>query len=246
MTRDEGDAFTHLVLVPGHAAFRAEVPRPPDDARWDEHWVLEPHQSGEPPLYLAHAEEGARIALSDPAALLVCAGRRREGSGSWSEGGSYLAILCSRYPELRKKGRAEELSRDSFENLLFSLVLFVTEIGAPPRRVTVTGFRFKEARFRHHARALRVDDAAFHYQGVNDPVDLDAARRGEARTLAAFERAPYGNTREILEKRRSRESAAASGPEARHPALVDFLAFLEGDRGAGREYPDRFPWEAVS
>jgi len=105
----------------------------------------------------------------------------------------------------------EEFARDSFENLLFGVCRFKECAGGYPETVTVVSWGFKAARFDLHREALRWPAPRFRYCGVNQPQDLDGARRGEAATVASFRQDRYG-TGDVLGSKR-----AARNPFSRRP-----------------------------
>lgn len=75
----------------------------------------------------------------------------------------------------------EDFALDSFENLLFSLYRCKQFIGEFPRKITIVGFGFKEARFLQlHARAIDFPTKNIQYIAVDpaptnyDPIKLKA------------------------------------------------------------------------
>jgi hypothetical protein len=73
--------------------------------------------------------------------------------------------------EVSLRATTEEFSRDSFENLLFSLCRFREVTGAYPAKVTVVGFSFKAPRFRDlHRAAVRFPIDRYEYIGIDPPM----------------------------------------------------------------------------
>jgi len=120
---------------------------------------------------------------------------------------------------------SNEYARDSIENVLGDIATFKALTGSLPRFITVTGWKFKDERFREHAEAIGVPIGRFDYVGVNDPSDdnLALAQAGERRTIAAFRADPLGRELEgmvddvrypgsLAEKRQLRDPLARGNP----------------------------------
>ena len=140
----------NLVIVAGHAPFKESIGQVPENPEADDAWVLQPFQHGEPPLYVAHIRRGVELSSWDPEALLMFSGgyTRREAGLRWSEAGTYAALAAhfgwwteendeSSGPKPASRFATEDFSRDSFENLLFSICRFQEITGQYPDRVTV-------------------------------------------------------------------------------------------------------------
>ncbi|HBY60450.1 MAG TPA: hypothetical protein DEH78_11545 [Solibacterales bacterium] len=194
----------HLIVVAGHA-----VPFRFDRLDSDEGWYLKPFQKGEGRFYTAHAEAGVRLASEDPGSLLIFSGGQTDGdAGPRSEGQGYW--LIAEYREwfgdrsVRERAQTEEFSRDSLENVLFSLCRFREVTGFYPERLTCVGWQFKEKRFDLHRAAVRFPRERYRYVGVNDPEDLATAEGHEEVRRQVFERDPYGAGPEPASKREAR------------------------------------------
>jgi hypothetical protein len=230
-----------MILVAGHA-----IPFRFDRLHNDEGWYLKHFQQGDGPQYLAHVRHAVDLTARDPGVLLMFAGGQTDRfAGPRSEGQGYW-LIADHYdwfgdPEVRARATTEEFSCDSFENLLFGICRFREYLGCYPDRVTVVGWRFKEARFRFHAECLRLAPEQFHYEGVNDPDELDTASRFEAQRLQVFRADPYGAGEEPTRKRVERNAF-----RRQHGYLVSCpeVAQLLQHRG-----PDLFrgsvPWRAT-
>lgn len=246
----------HLVIVPGHAAFKQRTRDTPEHPEWDAAWALRPFQLGEPAFYIEHIRRGVLHAARDPEALLVFSGSRtRLESGRWSEAASYFQVArkaCFWMPapftalrrSIAQRTATEEYARDSFENLLFSLCRFRQLAGAYPRRITVVGWAFKGPRFELHRKALRLPPT-FRYDGFNDPLDLEHARAGERLVLEAFRRSPYGLEPAIMRKREERNPFRLEHNYGTCPGLAGFFRFIAQPVGPETEFPGRLPWEAM-
>jgi len=197
----------------------------------DASWFLRDYQRGEPRFYIEHVRRGVELAAADRRTVLVFSGGQTfPDAGPRSEALGYWA-LAEHFewwgaPQVRARSILEDFSGDSFENVLYSICRFREFAGVYPRAVTVTGWGFKAARFLHcHRPAARFPPERFQYVGVNDPVDLAAAIRGEAANRAAFEADPYGRAGALARKRdgrnpfRRQHGFHASCPELK--ALLD-------------------------
>lgn len=233
------DGLRHLVLVVGHA-----VPFRMDRLDSDEGWFLKPFQAGEGPFYVEHVRAGVHLAAADPEALLVFAGGQTDrAAGARSEAQGYREIAdhygWEGFAGVAARATTEEFSLDSFLNLLYGLCRFRECTGTYPRRVTVAGWRFKQARFDFHRQTLRYPADCYRYEGVNDPRELAKAAHFEALRLADFREDPFGHSPALQEKRAQRNPFRRQhGYGASCPEVVGLL------RHEGPEpYPERLPWE---
>lgn len=159
----------HLIIVPGHSIqWCTEQGRDLND---EQCWFLHDYQRGQVPLFLEHIKQAVSIAKNDLKSLLLFAGgQTRPGMGPRSEGQSYfsaaekLGLLTG---TLYDRAATEEFSRDSLENLLFSMCRFRQITGKLPSKVTVVGFPFKARRFNElHRGAAQIDSKNFTYVSV--------------------------------------------------------------------------------
>jgi len=203
---DVGEAanYDHLVLVPGHAVWIGGSPEE------DSSWTLAPYQAGEGRAFAEHLRAGVEQAAADPRAWLMASGgcTRREHPDR-SEAHSYLELAADQgwfgHGALAERSSAEPCARDSYENLLLSLLAFRELHGRWPRRVTVSGWGFKAPRFNDHAEALGWPLARFHYRGSGTPGDPPAAARAERATRALFRTSH--NAPGLVDKRRARRGS---------------------------------------
>lgn len=242
-------AIDHLVVVAGHAPFRREIRRAPDDPSRDDPWVLQDFQRGEPRAYLEHIRAGVDAAQSPRTLLVFSGGRTRREAGPWSEGETYLSIARSQgwvgpgtqMPS--ERCAVEEYARDSFENLLYSLDLFCRARLAPPRTLTVVSWRFKKERFDLHRQTLRFPKTRYRFLGPNDPTSVEDARKGEFRTLEAFRESPYGLDGSLAEKKALRNPFSVTPPPP-SSELASFFQFLAQPENTRQVFSEAFPWEA--
>lgn len=205
----------NLIVVPGHAPFRADVRGVPSDPSEDYLWALSDFQLGEPPAYIEHIKEGV-AQLSDDlgqAMLVFSGGRTRLAGGPWSEAATYNAIASHYHywePADRRRTRMagqialEPFARDSLENLTHAIDTFVGSTSLRPEKITIVGWGFKEERFLFHARTLGLSRRFVRYIGVNDPVDIEKALLGEQQTLRLFREDPHALQEPLISKRAAR------------------------------------------
>jgi hypothetical protein len=246
----------NLIVVACHAPFKETTVTVPADPQRDEAWVLQSFQRGEPPLYIAHARRGVELLRADPNAVLIFSGgyTRREAGLRWSEAQTYCSIAKAQNwweggegenerAAIESRTAREDYSRDSFENLLFSLCRFQQVVGEYPRQVTLISWAFKRERFDLHRQAIRFPAQRFRFDGFNEPIGLEAALRGEAITMAAFRENRYGSGGPIAEKRIGRNPFKREHDFRSCPQMDEFFRFLENPANADRPYPSRLPWE---
>lgn len=240
----------------GHAPFRETTLSVPADPERDEHWVLQSFQISEPPLYIAHAQRGVEMLKADPKALLIFSGgyTRREAGLRWSEAETYRGIArhFDWWPhgeadpaaiELEARADVEDYSRDSFENLLFSICRFQRAVGRYPDHVTLISWAFKRERFDLHRAAIRFPAERFRFEGFNNPIGLEAALRGEAITLEGFRQNRYGSDGPIAGKRLTRNPFCREHDFGSCPGLRQFFTFINDPANRNAEFPARLPWE---
>eukprot|EP00047_Mylnosiga_fluctuans_P021650 m.107309 g.107309 ORF g.107309 m.107309 type:complete len:212 (+) comp8977_c1_seq1:4382-5017(+) len=198
----------HLVIVPCHGIYRHG---PPEQ---DSSWFIAEFQAGESKEFCTHIRTACELASRDNQATLVFSGGQTKlEAGPISEAGSYMeaAVELGLLGEsLLLRIQLEEYSRDSMENLAYSISCYrESHEDQMPSKITVVGWGFKEERFRRHAAALGV---SIEYVGCGTPTHKAAAEAGEARTLAAYHTDPLGNSGELLAKRRTRNPFARQIP----------------------------------
>lgn len=146
----------------------------------------------------------------------------------------------------------EPHARDSFENVLFSLVRSHMVSGQFPTSLTIVGFAFKEHRFvLLHLEALQWTGRV-RYCG-NSPFPPLPRRQAYFAELAAaeermaaqpFGRDPYGLRLPLADKKHSRNPFGDTSPYAHamaaHPGLSSLLACM--DSGTALATPVTFPW----
>ncbi|GAX80190.1 hypothetical protein CEUSTIGMA_g7628.t1 [Chlamydomonas eustigma] len=220
----------NLVLVAGHAVYTG---LDFSLAKQESSWFLEPYQkvAGEAQSFIDHIELGVKEASNDPEAMLLFSGgQTRQEAGPRSEGLSYwvVAEAASWFGTLGVRNRTftEEHARDSFENLLFGLCRFYELTGHYPRHITVISYTLKQDRFSSlHREAVQFPSEHFSFIGTPIPPLAKGALEGEARTVAAFRKDPYGCNGELQQKRLRRDPFAV-GPI--HPSRCPDMKSLLG------------------
>lgn len=230
------DSLDNLILVAGHAVYVSDNVRDPGA---DSSWCLQEFQKGEPPFYIEHIREGARLADDNRSALLVFSGgQTRAEAGPRSEGLSYWLIAEHfswwQRGDVSLRTTTEEYARDSFENVLFGICRFWECTGKPPSLIKVVSWAFKRRRFAMHIAALRFPVSRFEFIGANDPVDLAGAEEGEQKAVALFESDPYGTGPVLGKKRDERNPFNRTHPYAVScPVLEQLLRHKGPDVFAG-------------
>jgi len=175
--------------------------------------------------------------FADEVGAAARAGEAGRGGGEDAQREAQAGAVAS----VRARAYTEEHARDSFENLLFGLCRFYEVTGRYPKRVTVVSYTLKERRFNEvHRAALRFPAARFAFVGTPVPPAAVGAAEGEARTVAAFAKDPYGcDPRGELAAKRARRDPFAVGPP--HPSRCPAMAGLLRHCGPG-QFAGVVPW----
>lgn len=148
-------------------------------------------------------------------------GQTNQMAGPRSEAASYLMVAdAMQYygldtSKLRGRILLEEYSRDSYENLLFSICRFRELAGSYPEQITIFGLAFKRKRFEElHRLAIRFPPSKFKYVGISNddnikPVaagpDALSPQEGELlHSFAPYQQDLYGCSGSLHKKRISR------------------------------------------
>ncbi len=150
--------------------------------------------------------------------LLFSGGPTQAAAGERTEAESYLESVASRgwwgNPEVAERAFTGNYARDSFENLLFSIMRFQELNGAWPDLVTVCGWRFKAERLDLHRRAIQRPLNQYEYIGVNNPPagTLNLALHDEAVLVKSVRRDPLLAGPEFIRKRAARNPLGRRRP----------------------------------
>ncbi|CAM9787246.1 unnamed protein product, partial [Chrysoparadoxa australica] len=206
--KEEAHQLERLIVVTGHATTMSSGCH--HDLTSDKGWYLLSYQRDKdiPASLLDHIKHGVELAHSDPKALLVFTGNvshTRRFVQKSEASAYYFAALESGWwgtPEVmispvQARACGEDFSRDSFENVLFSVARFREVTGHYPTHLTVVGYDFKEWRFKNlHMPALGWPLKRFTYAGLvpqGAKFDHEGARRGEEEnSVVPFSHDPYG------------------------------------------------------
>ena len=180
-----------VIIVPGHGVFRGL-----NAEEWanENQWGLDPHFHEGSGLLIRAIAQHIKMGLQelkddvDRSIVVFSGGQTKPGAGPRSEGLSYYLLmeatkLFGLFPVGSAQAQhvmttrvfAEEYSRDSYENLLFSVCRFKEVTGHYPSRIVVVGWEYKRRRFEDlHRVALRWPKQRFRYIGVDI---VDAAKQ---------------------------------------------------------------------
>lgn len=244
---------THLVVVCCHSTYDGQ-----SDPRLESSWVLEPFRRANPAIHkpsehhtlIQHILAGASILDRDPTALLVFSGGRTQNEVESTEAESYKRAY-GRLANGDLDGRiaCENNATDSFQNLLFSILLFRRETGAYPQHISLITHAFKERRFLHlHAPAIRWPADRIRTMGINPAFtreDLDQIHRNEnENAFKHFIVDPYGLRPPLSEKRTSRNWNSTVLEKVAESLEDRVTLLLKWDGGpAGKDiYSGPLPW----
>ena len=194
------DLPNHLVIVPGHAVLNIDQTTI-DTLNSEKAWKLLDYQEkqGLPQIISSHIQTALNITRSDEkSVLLFSGGQTRVDAGPISEGLSYYIYSKKMkwLEDIESQVFVEEYSRDSLENLMFSLCRFKEVTGRYPSQVTVVGFDLKKERYSTlHREAVDFPISSFSYVGLK-PLSLtfnhNTAAAGEQKTVSSFQHNMYG------------------------------------------------------
>jgi hypothetical protein len=256
------NGLENLILVAGHAVYTAADFRHPFD---DESWYLQSFQEGEPPFYIEHIHRGVELANQDKKALLIFSGgQTRLEAGPKSEAQSYWMVANHAFrwwamTNVMLRSTTEEFARDSLENIVFGICRFRECAGRIPANIVLVSWKFKEKRFEMHRKTIGFPALRFTFDGVNNPVNLNAAENGEKKTaVEPFSKDRWGialrpkdsdpkedKATYLGTKRKERNPFGRQHPYATScPEMVELLKRMESTPTATPE-PENAPQPAV-
>jgi hypothetical protein len=227
----------HLIIVCCHAIFHPDISSssfPLHNPYNESNWLLAPFQrsnqqtmkSGEHETFISHILAGLDAltsGFSHNSALLVLSGGPTKSSLTpLSEARSYYhaALALELAQGNRGGGRAhkffttgrillEEHATDSYQNLLFSILLFHRTTGKYPKQIRIITHAFKTKRFLHlHAPAIKWPSSCIQIQGIDPAMssqEYDETMRGEELSgYASWKQDPMGTGKALNEKRKQR------------------------------------------
>ena len=217
-----------LIIVAGHGIYVGNEYHKQAILQ-DKNWITD--HPGESSYYLSHIVKGIELLLLEPnSVLMFSGGMTRKEAGKRSEAMSYLDIatryclnissefyrdiIIKTHPVedmsiAYKRLIREDYARDSFENLLFSLLKYQQDNNRYPTKIQLISWKFKETRFMFHWHTLQkilpnLENTKFEFIGVENPVDLDMAMRGEKKALQEYLDDPLGEQGILFTKKQSR------------------------------------------
>ncbi len=243
------DSFNHLIIVCCHATYAGDG----SDLSASQ-WLLQKFQSEEHETFLAHILAGCHMLQLDAHARLVFSGgctadESRSESLGYSK--AALGLKIPDYDVLKQRTSLEQNATDSYQNLLFSLLIFRKEVGRYPEKITIITHAFKERRFLElHGPAIKFPAGRLRVQGINPPLrlaQLKEVEEGERRRgYAPFEQDLYGTRPPLSEKRKARRWSRDSIQTLRFDGMepqVERLLYWTGEKGGNLIIDEPMPWE---
>lgn len=219
--------YRDLVVVACHAIFLGNPETLACDVYSPLQWNLQPFQQpcgnkpGEHETFLRHIQAGLDIlsygAIKD-SSILIFSGGFTASRIKLSEARSYYnaAVALTKASArtesctemLGSRILLEENATDSFQNLLFSILLFRRTTGNYPETITVITHAFKTERFMmSHANAIRWPQESIRVQGINPVMsvgDYENTLSGEKRAFDSWKEDLYGARPPLSSKRDQR------------------------------------------
>lgn len=244
---DKWRSLKTAVVVCGHAVYNGGPSLDPSQAPLDKHWLLQPFQEGEGKYYIAHVKAGIHLASVDSESLLIFSGGQTRAPCILSEAQGYhhVAEMFRFWGEthVRCRTTTEEFSRDSFDNVLFSIARFKECVGHLPEKFIIVSWTFKQARFDFHTWSIRWPQAKYQFVGFGVPEDEEKAKLSETNTLKAFKLdvSGYGTTTDAalgIKKAARNPFRRQHGYSTSCPDMAPVLAW----RGQSRVLQTDVPW----
>ena len=218
-----------LVLVACHSVYKGtDYSHPEDTSSWS---LLEYQKKtpGQTHSFVEHIRLGVVEAANDGASMLLFSGgQTRKEAGPRAESMGYWMVAeandwFGHRDDVRQRAFTEEHSRDSLENVMFSVCRFYELTGRYPEKITVISYEFKEKRFLDvHRKAIQWPQKRMTFVGT-PTLDPEAAS-GEEHVRSLFEKDPYGCDGELATKRKKRDPFGNGGYHAdRCPAMKSLL-----------------------
>lgn len=185
------------IVVCGHAVYHGGPKlKPARLACSDENWFLLPFQKGEGRFFVSHIEAGVRLAADAMDSLLIFSGGQTRSPQILSEAQGYHDVASVfdfwGMNQVRSRVTTEEFSRDSFDNVLFSLARFRECVGHYPEKLTIISWAFKEQRFQFHTWSLYWPSSKYRFFGVGNPDNLEEAKIAAKCALEQFKKDLHG------------------------------------------------------
>ncbi|QDS67831.1 hypothetical protein FKW77_007312 [Venturia effusa] len=241
-----------LAIVCCHAIYEGSQPTDENNWRLQSFQRSSGLKPGEHLTFLQHIETG--IGLLDSRAvdaLVFSGGRTNPEAPELSEAQSYFNALRYTRRDAANGILLEGHATDSYQNLLFSILLFRQTYGYYPHEIIVITHAFKKNRFLDlHAKAIHWPSNRIRVLGIDPPfseTELESTIAMEHRhAYLPFSSDLYG-TGEVLNKKRvnRRWDPKVSIPELGNGLEDCVKTLLEWSGGVdGTEiFPQPLPWE---
>ena len=146
---------------------------------------------------------------------------------------------------------AEDLATDSFQNLLFSILLFLRKTTRLPEHITIVSHEFKRKRFLDlHCRTLNWPAGGITYVGIDPKKDEEGRKAidvGEDKARADWELDWWGYGENLDGKRRNRGWRGLEGLMGLEwEASAKQLMLWEGGETRREVFPLGVPGQALS
>lgn len=182
------DKIENLIILPCHSIFSPELNddvKSSKDLEDSNNWLMEPFQleSNDQISFLKHIEISFNeLHENIEDSILVISGGftkpqiKKSESSSYLEAAEKLGLLNMNINFLKDSNvLLEEYARDSYENVLYSILTFYKKFSKFPKKITVVGFGFKRERFlAYHLTTLgyynsiQVDSKDINYNHLPD------------------------------------------------------------------------------
>ncbi|KAF2099484.1 hypothetical protein NA57DRAFT_55449 [Rhizodiscina lignyota] len=246
-----------LTILCCHAVYTGTANDDPFD---EKNWVLKSFQkadaskgkAGEHTTFIQHLQLAVRCWQQCSNGVLIFSGTATEKS-KWegTEARGYLNVLDHIVLDIKNKGRIllEEHATDSYQNILFSILLYNKKYREWPDSVTVVTHAFKRHRIIDlHARAIKWPPALIDFQGIDPPFSEEeraAVEKAEARCCEDWEKDMYGVRPPLRQKRIERGLDEAATMQLHDDGDVRGLLGWDGGCQPAELYPDELPWEKL-
>ncbi|TID16377.1 hypothetical protein E2P81_ATG11804 [Venturia nashicola] len=242
----------NVAIVCCHAIYQGSEPT---DER---NWRLQSFQRssglkpGEHLTFLRHIETAVELLESKSVdSVIFSGGRTNPDVAHLSEAQSYLNALQHTRRDAIDMLLLEEHATDSYQNLLFSIILFRQTYGYYPDEIVIITHTFKTARFLDlHAKAIHWPLNRIRVLGINPPFsqnELESTIAMEHRhAYLPFSSDLYGTGEALARKRSNRrwdpDTSILDLSNGLEDVVKQLLLWAGGDDGI-EVFPQALPWE---
>jgi hypothetical protein len=167
---------THLIIVCCNSIYHGNITSNPHD---ESNWALKsfqkstPSKQGEHETLIQHIQTSVEVQQkdSDSSIVVFSGGPTGHDYPDLSEAQSYLnALQAIGTTKGIEHILLDEAATDSFQNLIFSVMVFRKHCGYYPFKITIVAHSFKERRFLDlHAKAIRWPADRIRVLGIDPP-----------------------------------------------------------------------------